>query len=373
MRINVAVPEAHVSPPVMNAALEATTRLNEDLIKKEGVPLFRQAVNQVRWKPEPPGDEHFDHAGVVLGRGWGDCDDLAPWHAASLRVTGEDKGARAVVKRSGPNRWHAIVQRSDGKFEDPSREAGMGSRTNGVLGGVQPMMMVGPAEVGSFIARPQLALRPILDRAGQPEAWQSRSDLPWHWMPGRSPTDIAMVSLHASPTSSQAVVGACEGAIALGEANGVDDDTLDRIAAIRDLCEGADWDDLADEYGEHNATAAGHLVHGFFGGLANFAKKAVSVANPYNLAAKAVKFVPGVGPMASSAMSSFMPTNANLLKYGQQYASKMPGVGPVAAQAFQMAAPHLQRVLLDRRHLPPPSPYGAPPQCPPGCYPIGFR
>lgn len=370
MRINVAIPEAHVSPPVMNAALEATTRLNEELIRTDGVPTFREAVNKVRWRPEPPGDEHFDHAAVVLGRGWGDCDDLAPWHAASLRVTGVDKGATAIVKKSGPNRWHAVVRRSNGTIEDPSREAGMGQRANGVIGAVQPLMMQ-PAEVGSYIARPQLALRPVLDRAGQPEAWQARSDLPWHWMPGRSPTDIAMVSLHASPTSSQAIVGACEGAIALGEANGVDDDTLDRIAAIRDMCEGADWDDLADEYGEDNATAAGHIVHGFFGGLGKVLKKAVNVANPYNLAAKAVKVVPGVGPMASRMMSSFTPTNANLLKYGQQYASKMPGVGPVAAQAFQAASPHLQRMLLDQRHLPPPSP--GVPQCPPGCYPIGFR
>jgi hypothetical protein len=372
MRINVAIPEAHVSPPVMDAALEATTRLNEDLIRAGEVPTFRAAVNKVRWRPEPPGDEHFDHAGVVLGRGWGDCDDLAPWHAASLRVTGVDKGATAIVKKSGPNRWHAVVRRSNGTIEDPSREAGMGQRANGVMGAVQPLMMHPPvSEVGSYIARPQLALRPLLDRAGQPEAWQARGDLPWHWMPGRSPTDIAMVSLHASPTSSQAIVGACDGAIALGEANGVDDDTLDRIAAIRDLCEGADWEDLAHEYGEHNATAAGHIVHGFFGGLAKLAKKAVKVANPYNLAASAVKHVPGVGPAASAAMKSFAPTTENLLKYGPQFARAMPGVGPVAAQAFEAASPALQRVLLSQRHLPPEAPGVS--RCPPGCVPIGFR
>src|SRR5262245_39874367 len=100
MRVNVAIPEAHVTRPVLDAALEATTRLNEQLLKEGVVPPFRKAVNAVRWKPEPPGDEHFDHAAVVLGRGWGDCDDLAPWHAASLRATGEDPGAKAFVKKS---------------------------------------------------------------------------------------------------------------------------------------------------------------------------------------------------------------------------------------------------------------------------------
>jgi hypothetical protein len=231
------------------------------------VPLFRDAVDRVRWKPEPPGDECFDHAKVVLGRGWGDCDDLAPWHAASLRVTGEDPEAKAIVKRSGPQRWHAVVQRGDGSIDDPSREAGMGQHGRGVMGAKLPLMMPpgGAAVVGgTFQIRPQLALRPVRDRSGSVEAWQARADLPWHWAPGRSPTDVAMVSLHASPISSQSIVGACDGLIRLGEANDVDDDVLDRAAAIRDACDGATWEDLADEYGEDHATAAGQLVHGFF-------------------------------------------------------------------------------------------------------------
>lgn len=383
MRINVAVPEAHISRPVLDAALEATTRLNESMIKEGSVPTFRKAVERVNWRPEPPGDEHFDHAGVVLGRGWGDCDDLAPWHAASLRVTGEDRGAHAIVKRSGPKRWHAIVRRSNGSIDDPSREAGMG-RANGVMGAGLPLMSSPRSEVGTYnTRRPQLALRPVRDRAGQVEAWQARADLPWHWLPGSSPTDIAMASLHASPTSSQAIVGACGGLVDLGEANDVDDDVLDRAAAIADACEGADWYDLADEYGPEHATAAGAVVGSFFGSIARGLGKAakfvskpknlVSLANPYDLARRAVKFVPGVGPMAAGAMGSFMPTTENILKYGPKAAAFVPGVGPVAAQAFEMAAPMLQRTLLEQRHLPPPN-YQPPmqQQCPPGCVPYPF-
>jgi len=312
MRVNVAIPEAHVSRPILDAALEATTRLNESMLKAGDVPPFREAVNAVRWKPEPPGDEHFDHAGVVLGRGWGDCDDLAPWHAASLRVTGQDPGARAFVKKSGPTRWHAVVQRSDGSVDDPSKEAGMGQRSNGVMGGALPMMMQ-PAsvvgEVGTFLVRPQLALRPVLDRSGEPEAWQARADLPWHWVPGRSPTDVAMVSLHASPVSSQAVTGACEGLIALGEANDVDGELLDRAAAIADACEGASWEDLADEYGPEHATAAGQVVGSFFGGLGRKLKRMGRrfVKNPLGNISKLTRFVPGVGPVAQMALEQASP------------------------------------------------------------------
>jgi hypothetical protein len=266
MRLAIAVPEAHVSADVLNAGLEATTRLNENLVHEGEVPPFREAVHKVRWKPEPPGDECFDHAKVVLGRGWGDCDDLATWHAASLRQSGEDPRARAIVQKSGPNRWHAVVKRADGSIDDPSREAGMG-RTNGVMGAKLPLMMHGTSVSGvggSFIAMPQLALRPVRDTSGQVEAWQARADLPWHWAAGRSPTDIAMASLHASPVSDQSIAGACDGLVRLGEANEVDDDIIDRAAAVRDLCDGAEWEDLADEYGEVHATAAGHLIHGFF-------------------------------------------------------------------------------------------------------------
>lgn len=370
MRINVAVPEAHVSAPVLDAALEATTRLNESLIKSGEVPLFDQVRSGIRWKPEPPGDEHFDHAGVVLGRRWGDCDDMAPYAAASMRASGEDPGATAIVKKSGPKRWHAVVQRSDGSIRDPSKETGMGQRVHGVHGVGLPMMGYPErSEVGTFLMRPQLALRPLRDRAGQVESWQARTDLPWHWLPGTSPTDVAMVSLHQSPTSSQAVVGACAGLARLGLANDVDPDMLDRLAAIADACEGVGWEDLADEYGDEHATAAGQVVGSFFSFLKP--KNLVKIANPFDLAKSAVKFIPGVGPMAAKGMGAFMPTTENILKYGPQAAALIPGVGPVAAQAFQMAAPMLQRTLLDQQHLPPPGhPHSMPGGCPPGCIPL---
>jgi hypothetical protein len=331
VRINVAVPEAHVSAPVLDAALESVTRLNESLLKSGELEPFDPRRPGVRWRPEPPGDEHFDHGLMVQGRKWGDCDDLAPWRAASLRATGEDPGARAVVRKSGPRRWHAVVRRSNGAIDDPSAAAGMPTRgRHGVRGATQPPMVAGRCGVdGTYLLRPQLAMRPVWDRqhGGEIEAWQARTDLPWHSLPGNSPTDIAMVSLHASPVSDQALVGAIEGAIALGEASNTDDEHLDRLRCMSDMLQGASWEECCAEYGRDHADAASHVVGAFFRKLRRRISRGVKkLGRPLakaalRLAPKALSFVPGVGPLASSAL--------------------------------RMATPALQRAILQQRHRPP--------------------
>lgn len=323
MRVNVAIPEPHVSAPVLDAALESVTRLNESMIESGAVPIFKKALVErgIRWKPEPPGQEHFDHAALVFQRRHGDCDDLAPWHAASLRATGQDPGARAVVKKSGPKRWHAVVRRSNGAIEDPSKAAGMGQRGMGHRGAVLPSMFISGCEGvnGAFLS-PQVALRPIRDARGYPSSWQARADLPWHWRPGASPADRALAALHQSPVSSQALVGACRGIVTLGEESGmmVDHD-MDRLSAIADMCEGASWEEVAAEYGYDHAEAASHVVGGFFGSLLKKAKK---------LAKRGLKLVPDV-------------------------ISFVPGVGPAASMAIKAASPMLQKALRERKHVRP--------------------
>lgn len=359
MRVNVAIPEPHISAPVLDAALESTTRLNEALIKEGSVPTFVQAADSVRWKPEPPGQEHFDHAALVLGRGWGDCDDLAPWHAASLRVTGKDPGATAFVKRSGPKTWHALVRRSDGKVEDPSIRAGMPARgrAHGIHGAFLPVMFAEqPGVDGTYQARPQLALRPLRDRNGQVEAWQARTDLPWHWQPGQGPGDIAMVSLHASPISDQALVGAVRGAMRLGEESGfVHDDDLDRVECIADALEGVPWEDLADEYGDEHADAAAQIVGSFFGSI----KRAVR--HPGRAIKRGVRHVVK-HPTQSLYTAATLPFGGRkvvrklapvAMPIAQKALPFVPGVGPVAASALQMASPTLQRMIQHGGYLRP--------------------
>jgi len=130
MRIRVAVPDEQTDPHVINAVLESVTRVDESMIRRGASPTSDELVAAgARWAPEPPGDEHFDHGGIIAARGHGDCDDWAPLDAATDRVTGKDPGARAIVIPSGPTTYHAVVQRGDGSLklgpDDISARAGM--------------------------------------------------------------------------------------------------------------------------------------------------------------------------------------------------------------------------------------------------------
>ena len=255
------------------------------------------------------------------------ADNWAPLHAARLRVLGVDPGARALVRKSGPKRWHATVIRSDGSEDDPSLDAGMPgpARTVGARGAWVPAMRERLHGVdGTYIATPHLALRPIADQHGQVEAWQARADLPWHWQPGDSPADLAMVSLHQSPVSDQAVVGAVRGAFRLGLASGyADPEHLKRMSAIAEACEGATWEDIADAYGPEHANAASAIVGGFFG-------KAFKKLG--KLAKGGLKFVTK-NPLGKLAMGL------------------IPGAS-LATTAFNMASPMLKKSVQQQRHVP---------------------
>ena len=65
------------------------------------------------------------HAGSPNGI---DCDDLAPWRAAELVVSGVDPDAYPFVYQPRPRLMHVIVVRGDGTLEDPSAMLGMRNR-----------------------------------------------------------------------------------------------------------------------------------------------------------------------------------------------------------------------------------------------------
>lgn len=331
MRVQIAIPEEHVSKPVLDGALEAVTRLNEQMLRKGDTPTDEQLIAQgARWKPEPPGQEHFDNGAEIAKRGHGDCDDWAPLRAARLRVTGEDPDAVAVVRKSGHKRWHATVIRGDGSEDDPSLDAGMPgpARVVGMRGAWVPAMAPPLAGVnGSFIATPHLAVRPVADRHGQVESWQARADLPWHWHPTGSPADLAMVTLHQSPVSDQAIVGALRGAIRLGCVNGADPEHLAHLSAVADACNGASWEDLAEVYGPEHADAADAVISGFFG-------KALK------------KLGKGLGKVAKGGVK-FVTKNP----LGKLATSVIPGAG-LATAAFNMASPALKKAVMSQKHKP---------------------
>lgn len=105
------------------ALLEGFVRLNVWLLANHsqlpplygaGVRYEREAGTEI-WKPAPR----------VFSDRFGDCEDLAAWRAAELRLAGEDARAIATRLHSGSRVWHAVVQRANGDIEDPSLALGM--------------------------------------------------------------------------------------------------------------------------------------------------------------------------------------------------------------------------------------------------------
>jgi len=219
VRIRLAIPERHVDAGVLNAALEATTRANERVLEAGEAPLLDDAIRDgLVWKPEPFDDgEHFDLAAEATRRGWGDCDDLAPWHAAGLRVTGEDPGAEAIVRRTGTaNRWHAVVRHSDGQIVDPSRMAGMGKGKEAAVVGALARPMARRGDAGMAV---------VPWRGG----YAARADLPWE--------DQHVSSTWVAPTREEALLRAVRGACLVGDE--VSCPHVDQALAVAGmLCEG---------------------------------------------------------------------------------------------------------------------------------------
>lgn len=249
MDVRIAVPDRHVSEGVLNAGLEMNTRVNEALIREGSSPTFTQAIQKgVRWAPEPPGQESFDHGAKVASRGWGDCDDLAPLRAASLRVSGKDPEATAVVYKSGPGRWHAIVQRGDGSLEDPSRTAGMKVREGSTASGIPPAVVgcMGAQVVGGAV-RPFVAVR--RDEGG----YLARVDVPID-SPGEA-ANLSIVQRGRSP--SHALAGCTAGACLVGGVSGmVEEETLGHLWALSGLMKGQTLAEVAGVCGAEAAKDA---------------------------------------------------------------------------------------------------------------------
>lgn len=86
----------------------------------------RLYASGTRYQREPKGREKWQTLAETLGALAGDCEDLTIARVAELRETGEDPGARPKVIRTRSSLLHALVQRGDGTYEDPSRKLGMG-------------------------------------------------------------------------------------------------------------------------------------------------------------------------------------------------------------------------------------------------------
>lgn len=271
MRIRLAIPDHLVTPAALEAALEATGLANAEAIRRGEIPHAEDAIAAgVKWKPEPFLDgEHFDLGHQVQARGWGDCDDLAPWLTGSLRASGEDEDAVTRILKTGKNRWHAVTQLSDGQIVDPSKWAGMGRKKSGPNpGGVVGMIARPFAHPGSG------AMCVMPSRDGK---WWSRADVPWLG---------AHLASHArGRTPDEALHRAVSGAIVCGESHpDIDDESIERI---RDMARVllTDRDELLSDDGQ---------VGSLFGSI-------LKVANPMSLLHPLTKKIgiPDIDPVSA--------------------------------------------------------------------------
>lgn len=115
---------------IYEAALEGLARVNEAIYRQTpSLPEIHAAG--VKYRRET--GEAWRHVSDVVGEGWGDCEDLAAARVGWLRAKKIDRKARVKVVRTGPKMTHAIVKRSNGKIEDPSRDLGMGTPDGAIV------------------------------------------------------------------------------------------------------------------------------------------------------------------------------------------------------------------------------------------------
>lgn len=111
--------------------LEAMTLINESYLRANPrTPLLYQSG--VRYSQECR-DEQWQDIPVTLKRGYADCEDLATYRVAELRVRFGERRAKVFLKHHySPLRdhytYHVMVRRANGKIEDPSRRLGMLTR-----------------------------------------------------------------------------------------------------------------------------------------------------------------------------------------------------------------------------------------------------
>src|SRR3954468_13551338 len=111
MRITATLPDHGA---IITAVMEGFVCAAQLEIEAGIVPPSPLLVQSLKFIDEPAGQEDWLLPHQVMKAGGGDCEDLAFWHCAGLRATGQDPGATCVLVQTGVSRLHCVVQTSDG-------------------------------------------------------------------------------------------------------------------------------------------------------------------------------------------------------------------------------------------------------------------
>jgi hypothetical protein len=106
--------------------LEALTHINCAWLREnDRTPWLYESG--VHYQEEPEGRDEWQDIPETIARGEGDCEDLACWRLAELRVRSREDAMPFVKHTVYGDRtiYHVAVRRSDGRIEDPSRVLGM--------------------------------------------------------------------------------------------------------------------------------------------------------------------------------------------------------------------------------------------------------
>ena len=111
---------------ILVAMLEALVLANVLYLRHRPAtpPLYASGVPYV---VEPPGRDNWQDIPRSLALGEGDCEDLACWRIAELRVRHNENARPHITAKKIGNftLFHIMVRRGDGSIEDPSRILGM--------------------------------------------------------------------------------------------------------------------------------------------------------------------------------------------------------------------------------------------------------
>jgi hypothetical protein len=122
-----------VAHEVLNSMLECLVQMNVAIMRAQRFPPLY--TTHVRYRQEPLGQENWRDAAIVLRDGFGDCEDLAAYRVAELRVL-HKVHARCVFRwrtfmidgKTRVKLYHILVGvPHEGKMliEDPSKRLGM--------------------------------------------------------------------------------------------------------------------------------------------------------------------------------------------------------------------------------------------------------